>query len=86
MATEIVGVSCMFFRIKVVKCADIVVDADNMRELDIVFQSLKRICDEKSKVYVHILERAEGKYIDQGAIFNGLLKEVQPDMLSQYYR
>ncbi len=76
----------MFFRIKVVKCADIIVDADNIQELDKIFRSLKSICDEKSRTYVHILARLERKYIDQGVIFNGLLREARSDRLSQYYR
>ncbi len=76
----------MFFRIKVVKCADIIVDVDNIQELDKIFRSLRSICDEKSRTYVHILARRERKYVDQGVVFSGLLREARPDRLSQYYR
>jgi len=76
----------LLLRIKVVKCADIVLDTNDLSELDPLINHLKKICSEDAKTYIHLLERTHIECIDQKILFKGILREVRPDRLSQYYQ
>jgi hypothetical protein len=60
-----------YYRVKIVRCIDAIVEAGNLNEL----ADLMMICDEGSKTYVHILEYRGGEFIDKGVIYSGLLRD-----------
>jgi hypothetical protein len=61
-----------YYRIKIVKCLDAIVEAEDLNEL----VDLIRACNEGSKTYIHILEYRSGEFIDRGVIYRGLLRDL----------
>ncbi len=76
----------MLLRIKVVKCADIVLDIDEISDTAQLINYLKKMCGEDTRTYIHLIERTPIECIDQKLLFKGTLREVQPDRLSPYYQ
>ena len=68
----------MIYRVKVVKCVDIVLDDlySSVEELIKAFKHILEHCGDEARIYVHVLERVSGELVDKGIVYTGSVKEV----------
>jgi len=68
----------LIYRVKVVKCIDIVLDDlySSVEELVKAFKHVLEYCGGEARIYVHVLERGSGELVDRGIIYTGSVKEV----------
>ncbi len=74
----------MLFRLKIVKCLDILVESSSIDEVLKENRELIKKCREDSKLYIHVLERTSGEIIDRGMVYSSTVKDVLHHMLQQY--
>ncbi|MET1160831.1 MAG: hypothetical protein ABWW65_07715 [Thermoprotei archaeon] len=66
----------MLFRIKVVKCLDIVVEGNDLGSIVREYRELIGMCNESSQIYVHVLERKDNELVDKGLMYRGNVREA----------
>ncbi len=73
----------MLFRVKIVKCLDIVVESNSIEELIREYRELLETCNQESKIYIHRLSEKNGFLVDEGRLLSGIVKEVLHHRIQQ---
>jgi len=68
----------LLYRVKVVKCIDIVLDDsyNSIEELVKAFEHILEYCSGEAKIYVHVLERGSRELADKGIVYTGSVEEA----------
>ncbi len=66
----------MWYRVKIVKCLDLVVKAENFNELINEVKNMITACDENNKIYIHVLRKEDNRFIDEKTLYAGTVKGV----------
>ena len=70
-----------FYRVKVVKCIDVIIKAETLKHALENVRYLLLSCGDDSRIFVHKISKEGDMPRDEGLMFKGTVKEVLHHML-----
>lgn len=74
----------MLYRLKIVKCLDVILNTHNLEEVIDIIRRVVSKCSENSKLYIHVLDIEDDVLVDKKLVITGSIKEVLHRNIQQH--